>query len=395
VENPNSVAQLARWLGVPSLDKKALPDLLAEATGARREVLDLRRQIALSAPKKYTVAIEQAHDGRLRNMLQYSGAGRTHRWSGRGLQPQNLRRGFKDSEAIEAAWRAIEAGEPLDRPFDTLADLVRSIIVPRRGAFLGVADYSSIEVVMLHWAAGDTSMLQDLRNGLDPYKRFANQHWAIPVDRVTKEQRTFSKPIVLGCGYGLGADTLVEYAKGMGVVMSAEQANEAVNTYRRENGPVRRLWYGLEDAMRSAIKSPDKTYRYGHVRFTKAGRATMMALPSGRSITYWDARIDEDDRLRYMGVDQYTGHWKDLSTWGGKLVENFVQSISRDVLVHGLKNAVANGLDVILHVHDEIVIDNGVDDNLATLCKGMSAPAWCADAPITAAVFSCPRYRKD
>jgi DNA polymerase len=406
VANPNSGKQLCDWLDVPSLAKDVMPALLDGATGDRRRVLELRQQIALSAPKKYTVALAHQNGGRVRNMLQYSGAGRTHRWSGRGIQPQNLRRGLKSDEEIAKLWSVILAGDDaalarLGDPFVILANLVRTIIVPANGRRLNVADYSSIEVVMVHWGAGDEPMLVKLREGLDPYKVFAASHWRIPMADVSKEQRTFSKPVVLGCAYGLGANTLVDYAEGMGVAMTLEEATAAVATYREKNRFIVRFWYGLEEAMRKAIAKPGATFRFRHFafRFVDNGDGRhhcLMRLPSGTSITYWNAGIDpETDKLFYWGVDQYTGNWSRIKTWGGKLVENSVQSISRAVLVHGMDNALTLQLDVVLHVHDEIVNDETREDDERTLLDCMKSPPWCPDAPIHAAAFSCPRYRKD
>ncbi len=394
VANPNSPSQLAKWLGVKSLDKKEMPALIEAASGERRRVLELRQQVALTAPKKYAVAIAQQHNGRMRNMLQYSGAGRTHRWSGRGLQPQNLRRGWKDDDKIRLAWKGITMGIGFaGDPFIMLADLVRTIIIPTRGQ-LAVADYSSIEVVMLHWAAGDESMLQDLRNGLDPYKRFASSYFGIPIDQVTKDQRTFAKPVVLGCGYGLGPVTLVEYAAGMGVQMDEKQALRAVRSYREANSDVVSFWYGLESAMLKAINKPGKRFAFGRFSFKADGTACLCRLPSGSEITYWAARV-EDDRIVYDGVNQVTGHWGPIRTWGGKLVENVVQSISRDVLVHGLQRAGEAGLQTVLHVHDEVVVEDADEDALQALLGCLVAPGWAEGAPIRAAGFLCPRYRKD
>lgn len=402
VENPNSPQQLATWLHCGSLDKKHMPELLASREGDERRVLELRQQIALSAPKKYTVALQQEHGHRVRNQLQYSGAGRTHRWSGRALQPHNMRRGMKSDADIAQAWHLIQSPEAellFDDPFTVLADLVRSIITHSKGGLLAVADYSSIEVVMLHWAAKDAEMLEKLGDGLDAYKVFAAKHWDTTIESVTKDQRTFAKPVVLGAGYGLGKDTLVEYAKGMGVTMNVGEASAAIATYRETNQPIVRLWYETENAMRASINNPGRLFRYHHALFYSDGRCTQMGLPSGSTVTYWDARIDEKTgRISYWGVNQYSGQWSILHTRGSKLVENLIQTISRDVLVYGLQNAMRAGLDVVLHVHDEIVVEADLarpEADLATLLAGMVAPPWCPDAPIKAAGFLCPRYRKD
>lgn len=413
VSNPNSAMQLRIWVesrgvATKSLDKEHVADILkgTQLPDDVREVLLLRSGAAMSAPKKYDVALKQTHDGLIRSMLQYSGAGRTHRYSGRGLQPQNLRRGMKYDGAIETAWEVIAIGDVdlfrtcYPAPFKLVADLVRSI-VRHPTASITVADYASIEVVMLWWLAGAKSLLQTFRDGQDPYKTFAASHFGIPYDEVTDEQRTFAKPPVLGGGYGLGPSTLVEYAAGMGITIAPDDAAKAIRSYRSAHEPVTQLWAGLENAMRLTITT-GKSYAFGHVTFKKQGAAVLMVLPSGTDITYWNARIQEDTwpdgrpkqggTIAYDGINQYTNGWDTITTWGGKLVENAVQSISRDVLVVGLQRAIVAGLDVVLHVHDEIVAVGGHADRLAAC---MTAPPWCADAPIRANAFVCRSYRKD
>jgi DNA polymerase len=199
---------------------------------------------------------------------------------------------------------------------------------------------------------------------------------------------------VLGAGYGLGAATLVSYAQGYGVEMGEKVARQAIASYREANALVVNLWYGLEQAMRECL-STGRARKFGHVSFRRTQRAVLMRLPAGTEITYWDAQLDADGRISYEGVDQYSGHWKRITTWGGKLAENATQSVSRDVLVHGLQGAVRAGLDVVLHVHDEIVCQRRSPADLDALLGCMVAPPWCAEAPIKAAGFECPRYRKD
>lgn len=439
IDNPNSPIQIKDWVGqrlgrkIETLEAKAMNELLAqELPPDVRRVLLLRAGAAMTAPKKYAVAVQngvkQGDQVHLLHVLQYSGAGRTHRWSGRGIQPQNFRRGLDKDEAIQDAWEALGTRDTefvramYPGPFKLVADLVRSIIRPK-GSKVVVADFSSIEVVMLYWASGDKEKMQRFAQGLDPYKDFASSFFGVPYDAVTKQQRTFAKPPVLGGGYGLGPDTLIEYAAGMGVKMKRDEAMRAVQTYRQEHPMVCELWRGLETAMRRAIET-GKAYRYRCFVFEPRPRSVVCILPSGSEITYFDARVEETKRIRrppapikdpeearryeedpenwywthqivYKGLDQYSKHWGDVYTWGGKLVENIVQSISRDVLAEALLNAVEKGLDVFLHVHDEIVAA-GSEKDLESLLQVMSkAPSWCPDAPIRASGFVAPAYRKD
>ena len=414
VKNPNSADQLKKWIrtrGVrtSSIDKDAVARLLkTELPADVKRVLLLRTGCAMTAPKKFEVALRQAVDGVMRSMLQYSGAARTHRWSGRGFQPHNMRRGFDNDEAIAAAWQVIAVcfehqSTDLLRacyaaPFKTVADLIRSFVhVP--GEMIGVADYSSIEVVLLWWAAGAVTQMHEFDKGKDPYKMFASKQFGVAYEKVTKAQRQLAKPPVLGGGYGLGAKTLREYAAGMGVEMSAEQCESAIRHYRDAEPEVVSLWHGLQGAMTATIET-GRPHRYHHIRFSMRDQACIMHLPAGTEITYWNARIvpgrfEGTTAIAYEGINQYTGQWDDLLTWGGKLVENAVQSMARDVLVYGLQRAKAAGLDVILHVHDEIAILIRSLYDMVALQNAMTTPPWCADAPIKVASHTCPAYRKD
>ena len=414
VKNPNSADQIRNWLrtrGVrtSSIDKDAVARLLKmELPEDVKRVLLLRTGCAMTAPKKFQVALQQSVDGVMRGMLQYSGAARTHRWSGRGLQPHNMRRGFDSDEAIAVAWQVIAVcfehqSTDLLRacyaaPFRTVADLIRSFIrVP--GRMISVADYSSIEVIVLWWLAGAVTRLHEFDQGKDPYKMFASAQFGVAYDAVTKAQRQIAKPPVLGGGYGLGAKTLQGYAANMGVEMSAEQCESAIQHYRGTEPEVVSLWHGLQGAMTATIET-GKSHRYHRIRFSMRDKACIMHLPAGTEITYWAARIipgrfEGTTAIAYEGVNQYTGRWDELYTWGGKLVENAVQSIARDILAYGLQLAKAAGLDVILHVHDEIVILIRSLNDVVALQNAMTAPPWCADAPIKATLHMCPAYRKD
>jgi len=422
VGNPNSPLQIREWLvtqGVrtDSLDKGRVATLLkTELPRAVQTVLQLRQGAALSAPKKYSVAVRQAFEGRLCHSLQYSGAGRTHRWSGRGLQPQNLRRGLKTDDQIRKAWGLVHQchGErsvlalqhAYPDPFSLVADLVRSIIRAPHGSLV-VADYASIEVVMLFWLAGAQARLQEFRDGLDAYKVAASSQFGVPYEDVTAEQRTYMKPVVLGCGYGMGAAALAKYAEGLGITMAPAETSALVSKYRALNPEVTDLWHGLGTAMAETIKT-GKSHRFGHVSFRMVRGACLMLLPSGAEITYWNARVYSKtttegirpwtrDQIVYEGLSPYTKEWGDVETWGGKLAENADQSISRDVLAYGMQRATEAGCDIVLHVHDEVVVcPTGQGENTPQeLAESMVAPPWCADAPIKTHVFVCDSYRKD
>lgn len=414
LENCNSRDQMLRWLRThdeiktETLTADDVRRLLAEVTDpVLKEVLTIRLGLARSATAKYAAIERSSCDGRVRGALQFSGASRTHRWAGRLVQPQNMARGLSSDVDIAAAHAVINTRDAgwmslaYDDPIGTLADTVRSAISAPPGQTFVVRDYASIEVVMLAWLAGDNEMLDTIRSGRDPYKEFIVAQRGVAYDDVTKAQRTYAKPVILGCGYGLGGAGLVAYAGSMGVDMDETEAWAAVRQYREQRAAVPKLWRGLEKAASKTIKRKSR-YKFGGVQFEfdKRGPVLLMHLPSGRTLAYWHPRLELDEQKReqltYDGMNQYTRQWSRIPTWGGKLVENATQSVARDVLAHGLE-AVSENLEVVLHVHDEIVVcvpEESAADSDRVLETKMGAPDWCLDAPIKTDGFIGRFYRK-
>jgi len=414
LENCNSRDQMLKWLqgheqvNTETLVADDVRRLLNEVTDpVLKEVLTLRLGLARSATAKYAAFARSSCDGRIRGALQFSGASRTHRWAGRLVQPQNLARGLSSDDEIELAHQVINTrdaqwfGMLYGDPIDTLVDSVRSAIAAPPGEMFVVRDYASIEVVMLAWLANDTEMLRFINQGRDPYKEFIVAQRGIAYDDVTKAQRTYAKPVILGCGYGLGGAGLVTYAGSMGVDMDDAEAWAAVRQYREQRAAVPKLWRGLEKAAAKTIKrKTGHKFRSIEFEFDKRGPVLLMHLPSERTIAYWHPRIETDEKGReqitYNGMNQYTRQWSRIPTWGGKLVENATQSVARDVLAHGLE-AVSETLEVVMHVHDEIVVcvpEEKASDSDRVLETKMGAPTWCQDAPIKTDGFIGKYYRK-
>lgn len=413
--NPNSRAQLLAWLTAEGEEMETLrkhdvaeklgcPDLSPEVS----EVLEIRQRLAKSSIKKYAaLRAAVSADGRLRGAFQFYGASRTGRWAGRLFQPQNLPRHDIGVDHLQDAREAIlandaEWAEMIHGPLPTvLSSLVRTAIAPPPGLDLHSADFSSIETVMLAWAAGCTYLLDLIRNGLDPYKDFAARFYGVPYEEVTKKQRTFAKPPVLGAGYRLGGAGLVAYAEGMGVHMDETTAKEAVTLYRTSYPEIPRFWYALERAAFDTVET-GKSNNVGPFTFRKRAPFLEIDLPSGRSLRYLRPRIEEvvapwgdkTTNLTYEGQHQISKAWTRLSTQGGKLAENIVQAISRDLLVTGLINADAAGFEIVGHVHDEI-IDVGVRPVSELIDVMVRLPDWCADAPVKAAGYANNFYIKD
>jgi DNA polymerase len=289
------------------------------------------------------------------------------------------------------------------QPSGVLSSLIRAVIRAPEGKILVAADYASIESIVLAWVADCERLLDVFRSGLDVYKDFATALYRIDYADIDKAQRKFAKPATLGCGYLLGAKGLVAYAEAMGVPMTEPEAKRCVDTFRETYHEIPALWRRLDEAARACIATGKPTSA-GKIGFEWDRPFLRMSLPSGRAISYLRPSIITQDTvwgprktIAYQGKDR-TGAWGTVYTHPGKLTENAVQALARDLLAGGLEQAEAAGVPVILHVHDEIVGEVYATDTgaLARLQRALAAPpAWAPDMPLKSAGFSSPFYRKD
>ena len=410
IDNPNSRNQLIDWIvargvDVGDLQAATVRDLLAdELPNDVRELLEHRQQLSRSSLAKFA-ALDRATcaDDRLRGAFQFAGAGRTGRWAGRIFQPQNLPRPSIDDDEIATARELVKTvdAETMTMAYTdvsgVLSSLIRSAIAAPEGKLLAVADYASIETIMIAWCAESEYLLDLYRQGLDPYIDFATKIYKIPYERVTKQQRSFAKPAVLGCGYGLGGPGLKAYAESFGMGMSLKDAQRQVKVFRAAYADIPILWDQLDQAMRLAMKDRGKPVTAGRFTLRANKQFLMIQLPSGRSLYYYQPRIEDDgnrSQLTYMGTEPGTR----VGTHPGKIVENLVQAVSRDLLVEGLRQVEAAGFQIIGHVHDEILCEIDADDTdaLDRLIAAMTrTPNWCQDAPVRAAGYVASYYKKD
>lgn len=418
LENVNSVAQVKAWLAergfeVDDLTKATVTALLREdLPDDVREVLELRQNLAKTSTTKFA-ALQRATDpvdSRVRGCFQMNGAGRTGRFAGRIFQPQNLAKG--GGLDLAEAREAVLTRDPdlVELVYDNvprmLSSLVRPAIRAPKGKKLVVSDLVSIESVMLAWAARCEYLLDLFRKGRDSYKDYATHLYGVKYDDVTKQQRADSKPATLGCGYMLGAKGLVAYAEGFGLALTEEQAQISVDTFRNAYPEIPTFWYALDDAVRDVIIE-HSVRKVGAFRIYYERPFLFIDLPSGRRLAYLQPRIEPRrtpwgetrPTVTYNGREIGRKNFVRLATHPGKVCENLVQSIARDVLVHGLRRAEADpDLEVIGHVHDEIICLADEDDDTALdrLSAAMSViPDWCSDAPIRADGWTGRFYRKD
>lgn len=436
LENPNSTKQFLPWLNErgyaadnvrkDTVNKALKSEFLDDEV---KLALKLRQSTSKNSIKKFVALSKAAPKGKLRGTFQYAGAQRTRRWGGRIFQPQNLPRGiFKTVEQMRNAIDIIKSGDAdfvslmygVDRVPDVLSSVIRNAVTASgEGRTLTVGDLSSIETIMTWWAAGATSQLEKVARGIDAYKDYGTQLLGVPYDEITKEQRTYCKPVVLGCTYRLGGTGLVAYADGMGVKMTKEEAYNAVDVYRAANPEVVELWDKLQNAFMATLQDGRPRTVNGKFRFRLQKPCMIIDLPAGRSLYYVSPRIQDvklryEDRetglpvekwvtgITYMGIDQNTRKWVRQNTHGGKLTENIVQAIARDILADAMLNLSERdgyGEDfwVVGHVHDEIITDTPDEPeyiDLLTDALTNSSP-WCADAPLGAEAFQNFFYMKD
>jgi DNA polymerase bacteriophage-type len=330
-----------------------------------RNVLQLRLESAKSSVKKFSAFVDNtSNDLRLRNQFVYAGA-HTLRWSGRGVQPQNLTRKETNKETLEA----LLTGKPV-KSLEGLTTCLRPCIRAPKGKKLVVADLSAIENRVLAWLSGCTEMLAIYEKGMDPYKAFAVEMYSIDYDTVTKDQRQLCKPAVLGCGYGLGGGQeremqngqkvktgLWKYAESMGVSLTQAQAHRMVQVFRSAYPEVLYYWNYLEDAFIAAYRTK-KRQQVGAIFFEATAECVKVLLPSGRYIHYLNAHAYKGAEGIKISFDGYRmGGWGRQSTYGGRLTENIVQAVARDVLAEGMLIAEQAGLTIVGHVHDEILCE--------------------------------------
>ena len=410
LENPNSVAQLKAWLTengveIESLSKKAVAALADETDGDIQEMLHLRLLMSKTSVKKYEAVMRSVcRDNRVRGMMRFCGASRTGRWSGNILQPQSLPQNHLPD--LTLARDIVKDGdfEMLNMTFgnvpNALSELIRTVLIPKQNHRFIVADFSAIEARVLSWLAGEQWRLDTFRNGGDIYCASASQMFRVPVEKhgVNGHLRQKGKISELACGYGGSVGAL----KNMGAVemgVPEDELQGLINDWRNANPHIVKLWTEVGNAAMKAIK--EKTIvSLGKLVFMYERGILFIRLPSGRRLSYIKPRIGTNrfggDSITYMGVGA-SKKWERLETFGGKLVENIVQAIARDLLASAMMNVANAGYDIVFHVHDEIIAEapdgqGSVDE----MCKLMSInPDWADGIPLSADGYECEYYRKD
>lgn len=439
LDNPNSVAQLLPWMrdrgysfndmGKDTVAKSLREDDLdAEA----RNGLLLRQWAARMSVKKHETLLEVVgDDDNVRFIYQFAGASRTNRWAGRKVQTQNLPRTPKiieEEERLEFVTRVIREGDYdlltmwAPEPMEVIVGTVRSAFGTKEGEEFSVCDLSSIESVVVGYLSNCKRILDVFKAGLDVYKDFGSEWLQKPYDEITKQERNWSKPATLGAAYRLSGGEIDNegkktglwgYAENMGILdMTQEQSHSSVRVFREDYAPeVKQMWFDYEKAAAYAMRS-GTARMVGPVTFKYIEPFLCIILPSGRHMFYYKPRLEKTiikprnggepfkrTSLTYMGMEQKTRQWKRLPTHGGKLTENVVQAVARDVLCEGLMRAHKRGFDLRGHVHDEIIALRSIGDprySWEALRECMIAPIkWAPGLPLGGAGWHGSFYRKD
>lgn len=397
VANPNSRNQLLTWLNAqPHPALEVLDDIRAETVrdllkienlpATARQVLELRQATSLTTASKYDAALRRcSEDRRLRGAFRYFGA-HTGRWSGQGVQLQNLARDSAktDTEAVELATRVV-IGTPVTA--QDLKKLVRSMFV---GPFT-VCDYSAIEARVLAWLAGEQWVLDAFRAGRDIYVETASRMFGVDYE-AARALRQKGKVAVLALGYGGGLVSM----RAMGADGNDDEVKMHIQQWRAANPNIVRFWRILDNAFRAG---GGRVGEYISVRKDVTSRQMQIVLPSGRAVCYREPRIIRAEKFGEMRdvlsfIDTTTG--TRVQTYGGRLTENVTQAVARDLLAHALVEMDAIGVPAVAHVHDEVLVDGGNVDTVAAIMGEDEnfRPAWAEGLPLSAEGYQCKRYRK-
>ena len=415
LKNPNSLAQLKRWLAEQGVEMTSVTkDTIAEALrdpelpDVVRRVLEIRTALGKTSVAKYsTMLVAHCQDHRLRGILQFYGANRSGRWAGRLVQTHNLAKNTLPDLALARELAAEGDFETMGTLFGETAfvfsELIRTAFIPSEGCRFIVSDFSAIEARVLAWLAGEEWVLEAFRNGKDIYCETASMMYHVPVEKhgANSHLRQKGKVAVLACGYQGGVGAMKRMDKGGSIPENELQS--VVDQWRQANSNSVKLWRTCELAARTAIEEHRTVRLKNGLAFGYINGNLFIKLPGGRKLCYWNTRLKLDPRdgrehIVYMGVNQETKQWGETETYGGKLVENIVQATARDCLAISMQRVAALGYNIVMHVHDEIIVDCPIEDTGAmeriNACMAEPIP-WAPGLPLKGDGYETPFYMKD
>lgn len=421
LSNPNSTGQLLQWLteqGVQmdNLQKATVEETLGQDTLPQnvRRILEIRQQLGKTSVKKYTaMQTAKCEDDRIRGLTQFYGANRTGRWAGRLVQLQNLPRNYL--KTLDYARNLVKAQnyEGIRLLYgnvpDTLSQLIRTAFIPSEGHKFVVADFSAIEARVIAWLAGEQWVNEVFATHGKIYEATASQMFHVPIEKIVKGNPEYSlrqkgKVATLALGYQGGTSALIAMgALNMG--LTEEELPDIVTRWRNANPRIRDLWYAVEETALAAMTTAEPQAMHGLIFRLEGdllyGQSFLtVQLPSGRKLFYPKPFLQENRfgkmAIHYYTVGQQTRKWEVDSTYGGKMTENIVQAIARDCLAETLRRIDRLGLQVVFHVHDEVIIDAPADVSVDHICSLMAEPIpWAPGLILKGAGFESNYYMKD
>ena len=420
LENPNSPTQLLNWVnaqGYPleNTQKATIESALKEDLPLKvRRVLEIRQQLGKTSVKKYEAMTNTIGEGdRVRGISQFYGASKTGRFSGRLVQMQNLPRNYLEPLAETRECVKRQDYETLKLLFDsipdTLSQLIRTAFIPSTGNQFVVADFSAIEARVIAWLAKETWVQEVFATHGKIYEATASQMFHVPIEKIAKGNPEYAlrqkgKVATLALGYQGGTNALISMgALKMG--LSEEELPEIVTRWRAANQRIVALWSAVGSYALRTVRDGRARQVNGLIfrmeQDLKHGlRFLTIELPSKRKLFYCKPYIGLNqfgrESLYFYTQNQTTKKWEESGTFGGKLVENIVQGIARDCLCETLDRITSKGYRIVFHVHDEVIVDAGMDLTVEELCGIMAEPIpWAKGLILKGAGFSGQFYQKD
>ena len=423
LENPNSPTQIRQWIEqmtgtiVTSLSKEIMPDLFEEFKNepAIIQLLEIRKKLSKTSIKKYYAMTNCAmRDNRVRGTFQFYGANRTGRWAGRLLQLQNLSKNHISHIEIARElirnrdWETVEI--LYDDVADILSQLVRTALVAPEGKVFSVADFSAIEARVISWLANEKWRMDVFRGDGKIYEATGSKMINVPISAITKGSvlRDKSKISEWALGYegSLGA---LKRMGGERMGLSDTEMMSLVRKWRAANPAIVDMWKEIDEASKEAVRyRRPVSCTCRNIIFDCNGQFMTVQLPSGRKLFYMspkfrDKKIGKSNMaakvLCYEGVVQETKQWGEIDTYGGKLTENIVQAIARDLLGNSMLNLEAASYNPVCHIHDECLVEvpaENAKEHYAEMVRIMSIPPnWASDFPLKADGYTTPFYLKD